>query len=153
MATDPNGNKTRLERLKLSESDGFPDRLKSAMRVAPSLRAFARDVGISDSVLRQYLSGKSEPTRPVLIALASAAGVDLAWLATGEGRCRQLDEGGPIPVEDLPVESMRTWLLDWWRSASKDERVWLQIEMARCFPEYADWKKKTGPRSSGQCGA
>lgn len=69
--------------LKTQEEDEFPKRLKSAIR-DKSIRAFARECGLSDSVLRQYLIGQSEPTRPALIAIASTANVSLKWLATGE---------------------------------------------------------------------
>jgi transcriptional regulator with XRE-family HTH domain len=34
--------------------------------------------------MHQYLSGKSEPTRPVLAAIARAGGVSVSWLAVGE---------------------------------------------------------------------
>lgn len=152
MPTKTTGDENELERFRLAESGSFPDRLKSALHGVPSMRAFARSIGISDSVLRQYLSGRSEPTRPVLVALARAAKVDLLWLATGETSSQRKDMS-PIPVEDLPVESMRAWLTEWWHSASQRERMWLQVEMERHFPEYVEWKKKTERSSSGQCGA
>ncbi|EKV01603.1 putative transcriptional regulator [Leptolyngbya sp. PCC 7375] len=68
----------------LDEPDGFPSRLKQAMGTK-SIRGFARECGFSDTVLRQYLSGQSEPTRPVLLAIARAADVSLEWLAAGQG--------------------------------------------------------------------
>ena len=40
--------------------------------------------GIAPSSLQNYFD-HSEPTRPVLIALARAAHVSIAWLATGRG--------------------------------------------------------------------
>ena len=67
----------------LDEPDGFPSRLKQAMG-SKSIRGFARECGFSDTVLRQYLSGQSEPTRPVLLAIARAADVSLEWLAAGQ---------------------------------------------------------------------
>ena len=67
----------------LDEPDGFPSRLKQAMGTK-SIRGFARECGFSDTVLRQYLSGQSEPTRPVLLAIARAADVSLEWLAAGQ---------------------------------------------------------------------
>lgn len=65
-------------------SDAFTDRLKAAIGDI-SVRAFASKAGVSDTVVRQYLSGKSEPSRTVLLAMARAAGVTVSWLATGEG--------------------------------------------------------------------
>lgn len=67
-----------------NESGEFPDRLRQIIGDR-SVRSFARHCGISDSVMRQYLNGKSEPTRPVLLAIACCTGVAVEWLATGTG--------------------------------------------------------------------
>lgn len=48
-----------------------------------SVRGFARRAGVSDTFLRQCLSGNTEPTRPKLAALAAAGAVSVEWLATG----------------------------------------------------------------------
>lgn len=66
----------------IEEIGRFPDRLKEAIS-GKSVRAFARETGLSDTVLRQYLAGQSEPTRPALIVIARAANVGVEWLATG----------------------------------------------------------------------
>jgi len=71
----------------------FKERLKMAM-VGESVRSFAHRAGISATVLHKYLSGISEPTRTVLIALSKGAGVSAGWLAFGEEALPQK------PVED-----------------------------------------------------
>ena len=63
--------------------DQFPARLKQAVG-DKSIRGFARDCGFSDTVLRQYLNGQSEPTRPALLAIARTANISVEWLATGQ---------------------------------------------------------------------
>lgn len=73
-------NKKRAD---AADADNFPTRLKEAIG-SNSIRGFARNCGFSDTVLRQYLSGQSEPTRPALLAIARAAEVSLEWLATGQ---------------------------------------------------------------------
>lgn len=70
------------------EEDSFPARLKRVMG-DKSIRAFARECGISDTVLRQYLIGQSEPTRPALLAIASNAHVSLDWLVAGQGNAEE----------------------------------------------------------------
>lgn len=50
-----------------------------------SVRSFALDNGFAPSAMALYTSGKSEPTRPVLCAIAQALDVSLEWLATGNG--------------------------------------------------------------------
>lgn len=59
-----------------------------------SRRSFARRANVSQTALTQYAGGRSEPTRPALAALARAGGVDVGWLATGEGAMRP---GVPVP--------------------------------------------------------
>lgn len=60
----------------------FPDRLKEAIG-SESIRSFSKRSKSSESVIRKYLSGKSEPTRLTLIAMADAADVSVQWLAAG----------------------------------------------------------------------
>jgi transcriptional regulator with XRE-family HTH domain len=62
----------------------FIDRLQAAIGDG-SARSFAQKAGLSPSALRSYLSGASDPTRKVLIAIASAGNVNVEWLATGVG--------------------------------------------------------------------
>ena len=72
--------------------EGFPTRLKQAIG-KKSIRAFARECGLSDTVLRQYLSGQSEPTRPVLLTIARVADVGLEWLVAGKPSPGEVAEG------------------------------------------------------------
>jgi len=79
---------------------------------------FAKQCGMSPTVMHQYLSGKSEPTRLALIAMACTAGVNLEWLMSGEGpvekntgSClidRDLYEGIIESVEDSLLKMNKT---------------------------------------------
>jgi Helix-turn-helix len=62
----------------------FRQRLRESL-AGRSVNSFAKLVPVSQSVMRQYLIGESEPTRPVVLAIARAAGVSPAWLAFGTG--------------------------------------------------------------------
>ena len=62
----------------------FNERLKELIG-HESVRAFGRKVGISDTTIRKYLTGETEPTISRLVGIAVACGVALEWLATGEG--------------------------------------------------------------------
>lgn len=68
-------------------SDGgvknFPGRLRSAIS-GKSIRGFAKECGLSEGVLRNYLRGDTFPTLDRLEAISTAAGVSATWLATGE---------------------------------------------------------------------
>ena len=58
-----------------------------------SVRSFARDVGIDEKSLRQYMAGATDPSRRTVIAMAKAGGVTVQWLATGEGPMRKGELG------------------------------------------------------------
>ncbi len=61
----------------------FSGRLETAMK-GQSVRSFARDANVSETVIRKYLSGETTPNLERLAAIASAANVRMEWLATGE---------------------------------------------------------------------
>ncbi|MEI2742759.1 MAG: helix-turn-helix transcriptional regulator [Candidatus Competibacter sp.] len=66
------------------ENNAFKHRLKSVIG-DESLRSFAHRTGLSPTVVRQYVIGKSLPTLDSLITLIKTTNVNLLWLATGEG--------------------------------------------------------------------
>jgi transcriptional regulator with XRE-family HTH domain len=63
----------------------FKERIKKIIALVGSAEKIAYISGMSARVIGQYLSGKTDPTRRKLIAMAKAAGVNVEWLATGEG--------------------------------------------------------------------
>lgn len=50
-----------------------------------SVRSFGRRVGISDTTIRKYLSGETEPTLSRLAAIAMVCDISVEWLVTGAG--------------------------------------------------------------------
>lgn len=73
-------------------SDAFPARLKEAIGDT-SVRAFSRKADLSEGVVRQYLSAKSEPSRSAVLSMSKTAGVRLEWLVEGTGE-KWRDQGG-----------------------------------------------------------
>lgn len=49
-----------------------------------SIRRFAAKCDISDSVLRRYIAGKSEPGVVTIVKIAKVGGVSVEWLVTGD---------------------------------------------------------------------
>ncbi len=68
-----------------NDRHAFAARLRLILQHWPSADRLARAVGVSPSAFRKWLKGEAEPSRERLVALADAAGVGIAWLASGEG--------------------------------------------------------------------
>ena len=66
------------------KSDAFGERLREALSGRTSY-SMEKETGISQSLIRKYMSGLSTPGADKLVALARATGVSVDWLATGEG--------------------------------------------------------------------
>jgi phage repressor protein C with HTH and peptisase S24 domain len=62
----------------------FRNRLNLLVSKHRSVSAFARSCGVSDSVVRKWLDGISDPSREYIVAVAQACGVSVGWLAAGE---------------------------------------------------------------------
>ena len=92
-----------------AELDDFPNRLKKAIG-DNSIRGFARSCGFSDTVLRQYLNGQSEPTRPALLAIARSADVSLEWLAGGQASSHLESGEGKNYLYKDPLAFETDWL-------------------------------------------
>lgn len=69
--------------VQIDATSTFPERLKIAIG-AKNVLSFATACGLSESVIRKYLLGKSEPTLSRLIAISKASDHSLEWLATGQ---------------------------------------------------------------------
>lgn len=75
---------------------GFSDRLGQIIQDEweDNAALFARSAGISDSLVRKYLKGESEPGLSKLVAIAETASVSLEWLATNQGSMRTQQKNG-----------------------------------------------------------
>lgn len=69
----------------------FRQRMEYIAMMAGNATVLSKKSGVSRRAVGLYLSGKSDPTRKRLVAMAKAAGVTVEWLATGEG---PIQEGG-----------------------------------------------------------
>jgi phage repressor protein C with HTH and peptisase S24 domain len=72
-------------RTKGADQAGFVARLQLVVQQWPSADRLAKATGVSPSAFRKWLKGVAEPSRDRLVALAEAAGVNVSWLAQGEG--------------------------------------------------------------------
>ena len=115
--------KTRTRRPSLTPELGrqvgrFKERLKSVIN-EESLRGFGRKAGISDGALRHYLNGDSYPDLDRLAAIAEKSGVNLLWLATGEGPKYPEARGSPDRVYEESAPYPLDMRLGWIKKAVK----------------------------------
>jgi transcriptional regulator with XRE-family HTH domain len=75
-------NISEMERSDL-DSKEFKQRVTDCISSAGSVYALAKRAGTTPNTIRRYLAN-SEPTRPMLVAIAKASGVTVEWLATGQ---------------------------------------------------------------------
>lgn len=86
------------------EKTDFPERLRKII-ADESVSSFASKINLSSAGVHKYLKGISEPTRPVLIAMSEIAGVNLEWLATGNGPMMKSEALSPVPSKNLSQEN------------------------------------------------
>lgn len=86
-------------------SEGFPARFAGLVQ-RRGVRAFARTAGISEGVVRKYMNGESFPALDRLEKIANAAGVSLAWLATGEVKFTGIE----VDETSARIEALSRWL-------------------------------------------
>lgn len=87
----------------MSEQE-FTDRLAIAVEMSGGVGNLARAAKISSRMLGKYLAGDSDPSRSRLISIATAAGVQLQWLATGEGPMRPSDDDQAVPADGRDLD-------------------------------------------------
>lgn len=80
--------------------DNFVARINMLIEASKSVASLAKAAGVSEGALRNWAFRGAEPSRANLIALARAAGVNVLWLATGEGPMRPGDTQAPAQVEE-----------------------------------------------------
>ncbi len=119
----------------------FVKRLKETIG-KKSVRSFALACGLSDTVLRQYLSGKSEPTRLPLIAIAQTGNVRIEWLVTGEGYKTESNDEENEPINNallsLVIEIIEEHEAEMPRKINTTEKASLiSLLYALCF-DYDD---------------
>lgn len=73
-----------------------------------SLRKFATRCDFSDSVLRRYIAGTSEPGIIAIMKMAEVANVTVEWLATGRGRKTYAEPDSVQPMNKQVSKGVNT---------------------------------------------
>ncbi|MCO6545306.1 MAG: LexA family transcriptional regulator [Gilliamella sp.] len=89
--------------------------------------AFAKKVGMSEAVIRDYLSGKTYPSLNRLATIAQKCNVPIEWLVTGKGECRLLSETEVRGSVHIPFHHLN----DTVKSYSKIESIPFDITLIK----------------------
>lgn len=125
--------------------EAVADRMKVATGCANDAQ-LAKFLGISTGDLANRKSRNAIPwDRYLKVCVSLSVSVD--WLLTGIGPMKRdvqtADSPGEYVVKkklvDKELEGVRIWLTSWWETANADERIWMKVQMRRCFPEYGSW--------------
>ncbi|CAA0097801.1 putative HTH-type transcriptional regulator [BD1-7 clade bacterium] len=77
--------------------NGISTRINEIASAVGGKKQLAKMTGVSESQLHRYVSDDHDLKLTVLLAMAEAGGVNLLWLATGEGP-RSMDDSGVVAV-------------------------------------------------------
>ena len=87
-----------------SKQDHFPsyrselgNRLREVENRFANRAEAAKAAGVAKSTLQNWIEGKSDPSFEGMVRLAKAAGINFAWLASGEGAMFLDDKATPEP--------------------------------------------------------
>ncbi|MEK8017060.1 MAG: helix-turn-helix transcriptional regulator [Candidatus Parabeggiatoa sp.] len=103
-----------------------------------TLKDFSKEANIPYITLQKYIAGERKPGADALTKIHIQLGISINWLLTGKGE--MYEKKGTEKVETL-VGTIE-WLKEWWDGADEKHRHWLEVQMKRCFPEYAKWADK-----------
>lgn len=70
------------------EQNNFAKRLETVIESCGGNSEFARKCGFSESVVRSWRNGASDPSRKRMTIISKVTGISLVWLATGDGPMR-----------------------------------------------------------------
>lgn len=129
----------------MSEQDSGPviDRMQQVVGVRTDI-ALGAFFGYGTSTVSGWRSRHKVPFEECVI-LAKRKGVSLDWLIHGIGTP---DRAASHQVRDEPgderMQRLHLFLDHWQATRSEDDRVWLEMQMARAVPEYAEWVAARG---------
>ena len=118
-------------------------RLKKAIKdTGMKMTDFSKKSGIPYTTIQGCIADNSAPSSQLVIKICKELHISADWLLTGQGEMYRTELGPK--VTSVPVLE---WFNKWWENADEKHRIWLEVQMGKCFPEYAQWLKKR-PQSS-----
>lgn len=115
------------------------DRMREAVDVRTDI-ALGSYFGLGSSAVSNWRARNTVPYAECVI-LSIRKGVSLDWLILGSG-AEAAGDGHMVrdrPPTDERMLRLRAFLAHWDVTRGDDDKVWLEMQVARAVPEYAEW--------------
>lgn len=104
--------------------------LRKALKMNKS--EFARQLGMSEAAVRSWENNKNNLKESSILLIIRTFNVNPEWLRAGKGEVF-------LPKAEADITPDLEDIFAWQKSLSRDEQVWLKVEMQKCFPKFKEW--------------
>ena len=116
------------------------DRMQEVADVRTDI-ALGKYFGLGTSAVSGWRARNKVPYEECVI-LAKRKGVSLDWLLLGLGTMDGTPTNYSVIADDTVdprLKRLSGFLAHWMATRSDDDQVWLEMQLARSIPEYAEW--------------
>lgn len=131
----------------MAEFEAAPiiDRMQEVVGVRTDI-ALGQHFGYGTSTVSGWRTRNKVPYEECMI-LAKRKGVSLDWLLLGTGAMHGEATSAAITEgssSDPRMHRIGGFLVHWMGTHNEDEKAWLEMQLARSIPEYAEWVATRG---------
>lgn len=142
----------------LGIKQGYVTNLESG-RATPSdqlIKAISLQFGVREEWLRAGEEPMYRPVEEVVEETLGRYGIDFVRVAIEKAKARgiygDLQPKGIIPVEDIELGQMVSYLTDTWKNGDQRIKIWLSIQFEKSFPEFNEYLQKNRQQITGSTG-
>lgn len=121
-------------------ADDVVDRLRALYGV-PTDQALSEAIGIPKTTISSWRSRNRAPYDACIEAVRKYRS-SLDWLLFGTGVHGVRDDSAArydVGTDDERTRRLTAFLRHWAATRSEDDQAWLEMQLARAVPEYAQW--------------
>lgn len=124
--------------MKEIEAEPVIDRMARALGVRTD-SALSKHLGYGASAVSNWRTRNRVPYTEC-VHLATTQGMSLDWLILGLGR-PELAQHSTVADDtgDPRAQRIVGFVQQWMATHAEDSKVWLEMQLARAVPEYAEW--------------
>lgn len=128
--------------MKEIQAEPVIDRMAKAVGVRTD-RALSQVLGYGASAVSNWRTRNRVPYTEC-VHLAATRGMSLDWLILGIGEPDVSHRGIVDDSTDARAQRMIGFVQQWMATHSDDDKAWLEMQLARAVPEYAEWVAARG---------